>query len=85
MNLATGYIAQTLQTHDELIAERVNEQRRIASERHAEEGGRAAGRPSLVRRLSERLQGRGTSSAATRSTGAGADARAHAQGLRAAH
>ncbi|GGI45786.1 hypothetical protein BCL57_001561 [Agromyces flavus] len=32
MNLAAGYIAQTLRAHDEHLAGRVNEQRRMAAE-----------------------------------------------------
>lgn len=80
MNLATGFIAQTLQAHDELLAARINEQRRVSVERRDEEGGRAVGRSSLLQVLSDRLLGRG-SSAGTRGTGAGG----HAQGLRAAH
>ena len=46
MNLAAGYIAQTLQTHDELVAARVNEHRRNAADRRAdraEQAARAAG------------------------------------------
>ena len=41
MNLAVGYIAQTLQTADEREAAVVNERRRRAHERRLEEGERA--------------------------------------------
>ncbi|WP_173923364.1 hypothetical protein [Agromyces sp. Marseille-P2726] len=41
MNHAHGYIAQTLHTSDELTAARINEQRRMAAERRADEGERA--------------------------------------------
>ena len=60
MNLAHGYISQTLQTHDELIAARVNEQRRIDAERRADEGERADGdrRHGLGHRFSEWRHGR---------------------------
>ena len=60
MNLAHGYVAQTLQTHDGLIAARVNEQRRIAAERRADEGERAddAHRQGLGHRFSEWRHGR---------------------------
>ena len=60
MNLAHGYVAQTLQTHDELIAARVNEHRRIAAERRADEGERAddAHRQGLGHRFSEWRHGR---------------------------
>ena len=60
MNLAHGYVAQTLQTHDELIAARVNEQRRIVADRRADEGERADARPStgLGHRFSEWWHGR---------------------------
>ncbi len=55
MNLAHGYVAQTLQTHDELIAARVNEQRRIVAERRADERERADAGPrqGLGHRFSE--------------------------------
>lgn len=81
MNLAYGYVAETLQTHDELTAARVNEQRRLAAERLADESERALvdGRPGLRHRLGERLHGRGAHGAH-----AGAGARS-AHGLRAAH
>ena len=64
MNLAYGYVAQTLQTHDELVATRINEQHRNAAAQRAEradrvEGGERAGRrASLAHRLGERLHGR---------------------------
>jgi hypothetical protein len=58
MNLAYGYVAQTLQTHDELVAAGINEQRRIAAAR-AGRGERSGGRPRLVQRLSERMHARG--------------------------
>ena len=60
MNLAHGYVAQTLQTHDELIAARVNEQRRIVAERRADERERAAAGPrqGLGHRFSEWWHGR---------------------------
>jgi hypothetical protein len=60
MNLAHGYVAQTLQTHDELIAARVNEQRRIVADRRADEGERAdAGlHGGLGHRFSEWWHGR---------------------------
>lgn len=53
MNLAAGYIAQTLQTHDELVAARVNEHRRIAADRRADRAEQAARaeRPGLLHRL----------------------------------
>jgi hypothetical protein len=45
MDLAHGYLSQTLQSHDEQLADRINEQRRIAAERRADDGERAdAGR-----------------------------------------
>ena len=55
MNLAHGYLSQTLQTHDEQLADRINEQRRLAAERRADEGERAdAGRRhGLGNRFSE--------------------------------
>ena len=55
MNLAYGFVAQTLQTHDELVATRINEQRRNAAAQRAERAGR---RPGLADRLGERLHGR---------------------------
>ncbi len=60
MNLAHGYVSQTLQTHDEQLAIRINEQRRIAAERRAEQGERAdAGRRHhLGNRFSEWRQAR---------------------------
>ena len=55
MNLATGYISQTLQTHDEQLAVRINEQRRIAAERRADAGelAEAGHRQGLGHRFSE--------------------------------
>ena len=53
MNLAAGYIAQAMQTHDELVAARVNQHRRSAAERRAdrdEQAARAA-RPGLLHRI----------------------------------
>ena len=41
MELAYGFVAQTLQTHDELVAGRLNERRRAAADRRADEGERA--------------------------------------------
>jgi hypothetical protein len=41
MELAYGYLALALQTHDELVASRMNERRRMAAERRAEAGGSA--------------------------------------------
>ena len=61
MNLAYGYIAQTLQTSDELTAARINEQRRMAAERRADEGERserAERREARLRRRAARQQGR---------------------------
>jgi hypothetical protein len=60
MNLAYGYVAQTLQTHDEQVAARINEQRRMAAARRADEGERvdAGRRPSLPHRFSEWWHGR---------------------------
>ena len=60
MNLAHGYIAHTLQTHDELVAARVNEQRRIAAERRADEGERLLQRhgQGLGHRFAEWRHGR---------------------------
>ena len=57
MNLAAGYIAQTLQTHDEHIAARVNQQRRFAADRRADAAERAerAERSGMLHRLAERL------------------------------
>lgn len=52
MDLATGYVAHTLQTNDAEFAARINEQRRIAHERSAEQGGL---RPTLLHRLADRL------------------------------
>jgi len=61
MNLAHGYLSQTLQTHDEQLADRINEQRRLAAERRAVEGERAdAGRrQGLGNRFSEWRHARG--------------------------
>ena len=61
MNLAYGYIAETLQTHDELTAARINEQRRVATERRADAGEHvlADGRPGVLRRLRTRWPARG--------------------------
>ena len=55
MNLAAGYIAQTLQTHDELVAARVNEHRRNAADRRADRAERAARahRPGLLQQLAQ--------------------------------
>ena len=58
MNLAYGYVAQTLHTHDELVAAGFNERRRIAAEDSAARGERAGGRASLVQRISERMHRR---------------------------
>ncbi len=58
MNLAHGYITQTLQTHDELVAARTIELRRAVAERRAEEGERADGRAGLMHRFSEWRHGR---------------------------
>ena len=57
MNLAAGYIAQTLQTHDEHIAARVNQQRRAVADRRADAAERAerAERSGMLHRLAERL------------------------------
>ncbi|GAA1814556.1 hypothetical protein [Agromyces neolithicus] len=52
MDLATGYTAHTLQTNDAELAARINEQRRIALERSAEQGDV---RPTLLHRLADRL------------------------------
>lgn len=52
MDLATGYIAHTLQTNDAELAARTNEQRRIAHERIAEQG---EAHPGLLHRLADRL------------------------------
>lgn len=52
MDLATGYIASTVQRNDAALAERRHEQRRIAAERRAEQAGRSAEpRRSLAGRL----------------------------------
>ena len=55
MNLAAGYIAQTLQTHDELVAARVNEHRRNAADRRADRAERTSreARPGLLRQLAQ--------------------------------
>jgi hypothetical protein len=59
MDLAHGYLSQTLQSHDEQLAVRINEQRRIAAERRAEEGERADdGRHHFGNRFSEWRQAR---------------------------
>ncbi|NYG21133.1 hypothetical protein BJY17_001880 [Agromyces hippuratus] len=58
MNLAYGYVAQTLQMHDELEAGRVNERRRNAADRRAQEGERADGGHRLSGRFGEWRQGR---------------------------
>ena len=58
MNLAYGYVAQTLHTHDELVAADFNERRRIAAARRAEQGTSASGRASIVQRISERMHRR---------------------------
>jgi len=66
MNLAAGYIAQTLQTHDELVAARVNEHRRNAADRRADRAERAvrAHRPGLLQQLAHLWHdGRSASSA----------------------
>ncbi|MFE5670942.1 hypothetical protein ACFQ58_04940 [Agromyces sp. NPDC056523] len=54
MNLAAGYIAQTLQTHDEQLAGRVNEQRRMAADRRADAAERAE-HPTLRHRIAGRV------------------------------
>ena len=59
MNLAYGYVAQTLQMHDELDAGRVNERRRNAADRRALQGERSDGRRGLAGRFAEWRQGRG--------------------------
>ena len=46
MELAYGFVAQTLQTHDELVAGRLNEHRRAAADRR--EIGRASGRERVL-------------------------------------
>lgn len=61
MNLAYGYVAQTLQTHDELVAAGFNERRRIAVGRRSEQGTSAGARASLVQRISERMHRRSVS------------------------
>ncbi|MDR6906441.1 hypothetical protein J2X63_002127 [Agromyces sp. 3263] len=60
MELAYAYVAQTLQTHDELVAARVNQQRRIAAERRADDGERAEQRhgQGLGHRFAEWRRGR---------------------------
>ncbi|KRC61024.1 hypothetical protein ASE14_08725 [Agromyces sp. Root81] len=58
MNLAYGYVAQTLQMHDELEAGRVNERRRNAADRRSLEGERADGPQGLFGRFAEWRQGR---------------------------
>ncbi|KQZ09249.1 hypothetical protein ASD23_13310 [Agromyces sp. Root1464] len=58
MNLAYGYVAQTLQMHDELDAGRLNERRRNAADRRALAGERADGRHGLAGRFAEWRQGR---------------------------
>ena len=57
MNLAYGYVAQTLQTHDELVAAGTNERRRIATDSTV--NGHAGGRrPSLGQRIGQRMHRR---------------------------
>ncbi|MFE6965523.1 hypothetical protein ACFVAJ_10430 [Agromyces sp. NPDC057679] len=60
MNLAVGYIAQTLQTADEREAAVVNERRRRAHERRLDEGERAerAGRRGILHRIGGGAQSR---------------------------
>ncbi|HZW42611.1 MAG TPA: hypothetical protein VFE99_09915 [Agromyces sp.] len=58
MNLAYGFVAQTLQTHDELVATRINEQHRNAAAQRAERAERVGRRPTLAHRIGERLHGR---------------------------
>ncbi|MGW9630256.1 hypothetical protein ACWGST_06095 [Agromyces sp. NPDC055520] len=58
MNLAYGYVAQTLQKHDEFEAARVNERRRNAADRRAFEAERADGKRGLAGRFAEWRQGR---------------------------
>ncbi|MEF3405472.1 hypothetical protein [Agromyces sp. CCNWLW203] len=61
MNLAYGYVAQTLQMHDELDAGRLNERRRNAADRRAlagEHAERRHGRTGLTGRFAEWRQGR---------------------------
>ncbi|GAA1789423.1 hypothetical protein [Agromyces lapidis] len=67
MNLAVGYIAQTLQTADEREAAIVNERRRRAHERRldeAERAERAAGRRGILHRTGGGAPSRGRSGAA---------------------
>ncbi|MFF2494199.1 hypothetical protein [Agromyces sp. NPDC058064] len=70
MNLAVGYIAQTLQTADEREAAIVNERRRRAQERRldkAERTERAAGRRGILHRIGGGAQPRrGSGTAAPR-------------------
>ena len=61
MNLAYAYVAQTLQTHDELVAAGTNERRRIATDSTVG-GGHAGGRgPSLAQRIGRRMHRRSVS------------------------
>ena len=82
MNLAYGYIAQTLQTHDELTAARINEQRRIAADRRADEDERADGRHSALRGLGGQVHRRGVRGARGARSARGAR---NVHGLRTAH
>lgn len=72
MNLAVGYIAQTLQTADEREAAIVNERRRRADERRLDEAERtdraerAAGRRGILHRAGGGAQPRRRGAAAPR-------------------
>ena len=61
MNLAYGYVAQTLQTHDELVAAGFNERRRIVADDSAARGEGVTGRAGLVQRIGERMHRRSVS------------------------
>ena len=74
MDLAYGFIAQALKTHDDLMVARMQERRRMVADQRAEAGASVDVRVGFLRRLSKRWHGRGVRR----------DARA-GHGLRAAH
>ena len=58
MDLAVGYVALAMQTHDELVSDQANERRRIVAERRVEAGDRADHRSPTGHRFAEWRHGR---------------------------
>jgi hypothetical protein len=58
MDLAYGFIAQTLKTNDDIIAARIEEWHRLTADPRAESGETVEDRSTFLGRLGERWRGR---------------------------